>query len=225
MEFNKKLKLVGAVITNEKMKKLMEIVEKHTKKKEILDITFDDESGISNLSIDNFSSYNFDNRLINRMRFYIMSDYKNEYYNKVTFSYYKDFYMAEIEYSSDDRENFLKIQDDIENWVISVTSRKWISFFHKWFIYLPVFILIFLFFYFSIMKFIKNISDSNLFLSFIFLLPLFIELITYSIVKLLRIAFPNTEIDIGLNKNKKNRNLLWVFLTLVAIPIIINILF
>lgn len=225
MEFNKKLKLVGAVITNEKMKKLMEIVEKHTKKKEILDITFDDESGISNLSIDNFSSYNFDNRLINRMRFYIMSDYKNEYYNKVTFSYYKDFYMAEIEYSSDDRENFLKIQDDIENWVISVTSRKWISFFHKWFIYLPVFILIFLFFYFSIMKFIKNISDSNLFLSFIFLSPIFIELITYSIVKLLRIAFPNTEIDIGLNKNKKNRNLLWVFLTLVAIPIIINILF
>ena len=55
------------------------------------------------------------------------------------------------------------------------------------------------------------------------LLPIIFYGITLPIVALFRKSFPKVELDLGVNKSKKLRKLLWIVLTLIIIPIIISI--
>lgn len=223
MELKQKLSLCGQIITREKIISLMEIIQQYTDERQILNIKFSDDSEYANLSIDEFKEICFDNKLIEKMNIYVFSSYKYEWRNKFSFTYYRTDFDSDMEYSSNNRDQFLHIQDDVEKWETSVTSRKWISIFYKW--YFNVFIFFILSFSFATITY-KIISEASIDVIVkltLILLPIIFNVIALPIVALFRKSFPKVELDLGVNKSKKLRKFLWIVLTLIIIPIIISI--
>lgn len=223
MELKQKLSLCGQIITREKIISLMEIIQQYTDERQILNIKFSDDSEYANLSIDEFKEICFDNKLIEKMNIYVFSSYKYEWRNKFSFTYYRTDFDSDMEYSSNNRDQFLHIQDDVEKWETSVTSRKWISIFYKW--YFNVFIFFILSFSFATITY-KIISEASIDVIVkltLILLPIIFNVIALPIVALFRKSFPKVELDLGVNKSKKLRKILWIVLTLIIIPIIISI--
>ena len=134
MELKQKLSLCGQIITREKIISLMEIIQKYTDERQILNIKFNDDSEYANLSIDEFKE----------ICIYVFSSYKYECHNKFSFTYYRTDIDSDIEYSSNNRDQFLHIQDDIEKWRVSVTYRKWSSFIHEWYFYVIIYLYLYI---------------------------------------------------------------------------------
>ena len=224
MEFNKKLTLNGAVITKEKMIQLMNITEKYTGKKEILDIKFKDNSGYSDLSVTEFNNLDFDNKIIENMSIYVISSYESEFNTKLTFTYYRTDFKSNIEFSSNSKDCYLNMKDDIEKWKVSVTDRKWSSFIHKWYFYLIVFFIICA----SLSIFIYKLfcaADADLAVKILsILIQIIFYLFTIPCVKIVKYSFPKVELDIGVNKHNKMRKILWVVISVIVIPFIISLL-
>ena len=223
MELKQKLSLCGQIITREKIISLMEIIQQYTDEKQILNIKFSDDSEYANLSIDEFKEICFDNKLIEKMDIFVFSSYKYEWRNKFSFTYYRTHFDSNIEYSSNNRDQFLHIQDDVEKWETSVTSRKWISIFYKWYFYVFIFFILSFSFATITYKIISEASIDVIVKLTLALLPIIFNVIALPIVALIRKSFPKVELDLGVNKSKKLRKFLWIVLTLIIIPIIISI--
>lgn len=223
MELKQKISLCGQIITREKIISLMEIIQQYTDERQILNIKFSDDSEYANLSIDEFKEICFDNKLIEKMNIYVFSSYKYEWRNKFSFTYYRTDFDSDMEYSSNNRDQFLHIQDDVQKWETSVTSRKWISIFYEW--YFNVFIFFILSFSFATItyKIISEVSIDVIVKLTLILLPIIFNVIALPIVALFRKSFPKVELDLGVNKSKKLRKFLWIVITLIIIPIIISI--
>lgn len=223
MELKQKISLCGQIITREKIISLMEIIQQYTDERQILNIKFSDDLEYANLSIDEFKEICFDNKLIEKMNIYVFSSYKYEWRNKFSFTYYRTDFDSDMEYSSNNRDQFLHIQDDVQKWETSVTSRKWISIFYEW--YFNVFIFFILSFSFATItyKIISEVSIDVIVKLTLILLPIIFNVIALPIVALFRKSFPKVELDLGVNKSKKLRKFLWIVITLIIIPIIISI--
>ena len=224
MELKQKMSLCGQIINKEKMISLMEIIRKYTDENQILNIKFNDDSEYANLSIHEFEEICFDNKLIEKMNIYVFSSYKHGYRNKFSFTYYRTDLDSEIEYSSNNRDQFLHIQDDIDKWKVSVTDRKWCSFIYKWYFYVIMFLIICASLSVFIYKLFCATSADSVVNVFLLLVQIIFYLFTIPCVKIIKHSFPKVELDIGINRHKKMRKILWVVISVIVIPFIISLL-
>ncbi|MBQ9731354.1 MAG: hypothetical protein IJV94_04560 [Bacilli bacterium] len=202
----------------------MEIIEKYTEKKEILNLKFKDDLGYSDLNINEFKDLDFDNKLIEKVSIYVISSYESNFENKLTFTYYGTDFDSDIVYSSNNKDQFLNIKDDIEKWNISVTSRKWIPFIFKWYFYAFVFFVICVSLSAFIYKFIYLMNVESAIVAVFLIIQSIFWILTMPCVQMIRQSFPKVELDIGVNKHKKTRNFLWIVISLIIIPFIMSLL-
>lgn len=220
MNRRKKLKLDGVILNQKNICELMKIISKYISNPSI-DVEFFDESACTNLTIEEFGEFNFDNRKIEKIDINAYIIDKGAEYVTLEKDYDLDKYV--IEFSHSNHDEFSKLKADIEEWLISVKPRKkLISFVHSWVIYLLTGIIfcvpvVFLSYWWQTQIFQDEIYS-------IFCSSLIGVLLIFPMPLLLQYLFPFTELDIGINKRKTGRKFLWGIMTLFIIPLVISII-
>lgn len=223
MDISEKIELNGAIFTKDNIVKLMEIVNKYTNESEILNIKFSDGIEYSNIGIEDLKQMNFENLIIKDIKMYIMSKWDSKYKNKFILYYSEIFKQCTLEYSSSNRDQFSSIRSDILDWKKNITAReKMINFIYSWYSQFILTFIIFLLIMLSVVDALKNESLFNILGFNIFLMFAVYVILVIPSIKLIKYSYPKTEINIGINKSAKVRKYLWLLLTIIIIPIILN---
>ena len=217
MTYEKEIKLDGAILNQSNLAKLMGILENIFPNVK-MSIEFKNDTKLSSIEAEEFKSLSFQNKNIKKLniRGNIYKDGRDASVS-IRESHYYSTYIMEFDFS--DYEQYIKFSDTIDNWILEVSDRKkYIKLFYSWFSFAFCFVVVFVPFLFWASK--ENFVWQTAVLWF---LPS--AGISGGITAALKYAFPLTEIDMGVNRNKIFRKFLWLILSLLVIPTILSLIF
>ena len=127
--------------------------------------------------------------------------------------------MYELKYEFSDHNKYLSFSNEIEAWKTEVSDRKrYINILNSPFISILTFVLIFL-------PILCLLVKHKINLGYAYLLVLASMGVSAIVSFLVKLSFPLTEIDIGNNKHKSTRKVLWGVIVILVIPTILSFMF
>lgn len=217
MNYEKTLKLNGAILTQENLTELMNKLSEFFPKVEI-SVTYNDNLKISNIKTDEFHKMSFKNKHLHNIDIREM-DWQSDESSSIWLRYsdYLEFYELNYEFSNYDK--YIICSTVIDEWVTEVSDRKkYISILHSPIITLASFLLLFI----PIINLVVKHSLNFAYLTLFSLISIGISVLISNSIKF---SFPLTELDIGINKRKTFRKLIWGLMVILIIPILLNIFF
>lgn len=217
MNYEKNVKLNGAILTQENLISLMKSAYSYFQNIRT-SIKFTDNSNITGISVDEFEKMSFKNKKIKSF------DIKSSAYtNNKQSSFWvqhDDFSnVCEIKFEFSDYDDYVRFADVIDNWRNEVCDRrKYINIIHSWGLNILFFLIAYIPLVFIGKDFNQMATSAG-----IWVFPSFGY--ASGLKALLKYAFPLTEIDIGINNRKTFRKFAWGLISLLIIPIILSLVF
>ena len=217
MTYEKEIKLEGAILDQSNLVKLMRILEGVFPDVR-MSIEFENDTKLSSVAVEEFKSLSFQNKNVKKLNIrgsIYEDDCKASVF--VRESYHYSTYIMEFDFSNYDQ--YVKFCDEIDNWITEVGDRKkYIKFIYSWISYVCCFVVLFtpVLFWGSKENFVWQMA---------MLCFLTSAGISWGVTLALKYAFPLTEIDIGVNRNKTFRKFVWLILSLLVIPTILSLIF
>lgn len=215
MTHEKTFKLKGAILTQDKLVKLLNICAPFFPEAKV-SVEFKDESKKSSMSVSEFENESFQNKMIKDIQIHGRT-YKDKLSSTIWVrKSYDDIYVLNVEF--DEYDQYVIFCDIIDKWMIEIGSRRgYIKLIHSWRNFAFCFAISFFPMFFSA----KSLEDIPA-MALLWLLPaLGLSALVSSCIKY---AFPLTEMDIGINRRKTFRKFVWGIISLLVIPIIISII-
>jgi hypothetical protein len=217
MTYEKTLKLSGAILTQMDIVRLMNIISSYSSKVTI-SVEYKDNSKVNKITVDNFETMSFKNKSIKSMEIHMIETRTDDSISIwLRFDTYYNMY--ELKYEFSDHNKYLSFSNEIEAWKTEVSDRKrYINILNSPFISILTFVLIFLPISCLLVKHKIN-------LGYAYLLVLASMGVSAIVSFLVKLSFPLTEIDIGNNKHKSTRKVLWGVIVILVIPTILSFMF
>ncbi len=217
MTYGKTLELSGAILAQKDIIKLMQIISSYSSKVTI-SVEYKDNSKVNRITVDNFENMNFKNKSIKSIEIYMNETQNNDCFS-VWLRHDTSYNVYELKYELSNHNKYLSFTSEVESWRTEVSDRmKYINIINSPFISLLSFIVVFIPILCILVKHKVNLGYAYI----LFLTSMVISAIVTSLVKL---SFPLTEIDIGNNKHKSIRKILWGVIVILIIPIILSLIF
>lgn len=217
MNYEKNIKLNGAILTQENLISLMKSAYSYFQNIRT-SIKFTDNSNITGISVDEFENMSFKNKKIKSFDIK-SSTYANNKRSSFWVQFDDLYNVCEVRFEFSDYDDYLRFADVIDNWGNEVCDRrKYINIIHSW----SLNVLFFLIAYIPLVSIGKDLNQM-VESAGIWAIPAF----GYAggLKALLKYAFPLTEIDIGINNRKTFRKFAWGLISLLIIPIILSLVF
>ena len=217
MTYEKTLKLSGAILTQMDIVRLMNIISSYSSKVTI-SVEYKDNSKVNKITVDNFKTMSFKNKRIKSMEIHMIETRTDDSISIwLRFDTYYNMY--ELKYEFSDHNKYLSFSNEIEAWKTEVSDRKrYINILNSPFISILTFVLIFL-------PILCLLVKHKINLGYAYLLVLASMGVSAIVSFLVKLSFPLTEIDIGNNKHKSTRKVLWGVIVILVIPTILSFMF
>ena len=217
MTYEKTLKLSGAILTQMDIVRLMNIISSYSSKVTI-SVEYKDNSKVNKITVDNFKTMSFKNKSIKSMEIHMIETRTDDSISIwLRFNTYYNMY--ELKYEFSDHNKYLSFSNEIEAWKTEVSDRKrYINILNSPFISILTFVLIFL-------PILCLLVKHKINLGYAYLLVLASMGVSAIVSFLVKLSFPLTEIDIGNNKHKSTRKVLWGVIVILVIPTILSFMF
>ena len=217
MTYEKTLKLSGAILTQMDIVRLMNIISSYSSKVTI-SVEYKDNSKVNKITVDNFETMSFKNKSIKSMEIHMIETRTDDSISIwLRFDTYYNMY--ELKYEFSDHNKYLSFSNEIEAWKTEVSDRKrYINILNSPFISILTFVLIFL-------PILCLLVKHKINLGYAYLLVLASIGVSAIVSFLVKLSFPLTEIDIGNNKHKSTRKVLWGVIVILVIPTILSFMF
>lgn len=217
MTYETTIKLKGVILNQENISQLMHNLEPFFPDLRIK-IFYKDNTKISNIRVNEFTDLSFKNKQLDSVELWD-SNYDNDGQSSIWLRYDSYYDMYVLKYELSNKDTYIKVSSVIDEWMTEVSDRKnYIEILHCPILELISFLVFFIPIFFLTEKY--ALSTSYVLISLI---------IAYAIGSIFRksveFSFPFTELDIGVNKHKSIRGVMWGLMVIIIIPAIINIIF